>query len=432
MSVQLRITPILLSLLLIPCLTTQAQTTPTTAPTETTPAKRGPSKREPSKRSRTAEAKGTDVSVRDYAPVSQLKVPSTDLQHAKMPVVDVHTHFFYRMRHNREALVDFVKTMDRNNIAVCASLDGKLGSQLDEHIKYLWTDYRDRFVIYTNVDWQGDGQKDDPASWACQRPGFAERTAQEIRDAVKLGVSGLKIFKRFGLSYRNPDGTLMQLDDPRWDPIWAVCGELKIPVIIHTADPAAFFEPIDAKNERWEELSRHPNWSFYGDEFPSREELFAARNRVVQRHPDTTFIGAHIANNAEDLATVSRWLEKYPNLVVELASRISELGRQPYTAREFLIRYADRVLYGTDGPQPESRLRLYWRFLETHDEYFPYSEKSPPPQGFWNIYGVHLPDDVLEKIYHANAARIIPGVRARVEKFAAPQSLEPNPGPSPQ
>ncbi|SMP37924.1 Predicted metal-dependent hydrolase, TIM-barrel fold [Neorhodopirellula lusitana] len=432
MSVQLRITPILLSLFLIPCLTTQAQTTPTTAPTETTPAKRGPSKREPSKRSRTAEAKGTDVSVRDYAPVSQLKVPSTDLQHAKMPVVDVHTHFFYRMRHNREALVDFVKTMDRNSIAVCASLDGKLGSQLDEHIQYLWTDYRDRFVIYTNVDWQGDGQKDDPASWACQRPGFAERTAQEIRDAVKLGVSGLKIFKRFGLSYRNPDGTLMQLDDPRWDPIWAVCGELKIPVIIHTADPAAFFEPIDAKNERWEELSRHPNWSFYGDEFPSREELFAARNRVVQRHPDTTFIGAHIANNAEDLATVSRWLEKYPNLVVEIASRISELGRQPYTAREFLIRYADRVLYGTDGPQPESRLRLYWRFLETHDEYFPYSEKSPPPQGFWNIYGVHLPDDVLKKIYHANAARIIPGVRARVEKFAAPQSLEPNPGPSPQ
>lgn len=361
---------------------------------------------------------GRELSVRIYDPVPQLKVRKTDLTKAAMPVVDVHTHFFYRMRHNRQALDDFVATMDRNQIAVCVSLDGKLGSQLDEHIDYLWSRYRDRFLIYTNVNWRGDGAANDPSTWDCHRPGFAERTAEGIRDAVARGVSGLKVFKRLGLGYKNPDGSLIDIDDPRWDPIWAVCGELGIPVIIHTADPAAFFEPIDANNERWEELSRHPDWSFHGDEFPSRAELFAARNRVIARHADTTFIGAHMANNPEDLATLSEWLDTYPNLVVEPSSRIGELGRQPFTARKFLIKYADRILFGTDGPQPEARLHYYWRFLETADEYFPYSEKSPPPQGFWNIYGVDLPDEVLKKIYHENASRIIPGVRERLAKFA--------------
>ncbi|MFG0254532.1 MAG: amidohydrolase family protein [Rhodopirellula sp. JB053] len=361
---------------------------------------------------------GRELSVRVFDPRTELKTASTPLTHAKFPVVDVHTHVFYRLRHNEEALDDLVAMMDRNRIAVCTSLDGKLGSQLEEHLDHLWKRYRDRFIVYANIDWRGDGSSDDPSTWACHQQGFAERTAQELRSAVKHGVSGLKIFKRFGLGYRNPDGSLVKIDDPRWDPIWAVCGELGIPVIIHTADPAAFFEPIDATNERWEELSRHPDWSFYGDEYPSRKELLEARNRVIARHPETQFIGAHIANNAEDLRTVSQWLERYPNLWVEPASRISELGRQPYTSRDFMIRHADRILFGTDGPWPEKRLHFYWRFFETRDEYFDYSEKSPPPQGLWHIYGIDLPDNVLRKIYFENAARLIPGVKSRVEKFA--------------
>ena len=207
-----------------------------------------------------------------------------------------------------------------------------------------------------------------------------------------------------------PDGTLLKIDDPRFDPIWKTCGELGLPVIIHTSDPAAFFQPIDHKNERWEELSRHPDWSFFGDQFPAREELLAARNRVIKRHPGTTFIGAHFANSSEDLGTLSKWLNEYPNLVVEFASRINELGRQPYTARKFFIKYQDRILFGTDGPWSELRLSYYWRFLETYDEYFPYSETKPQPQGMWRIYGIGLPDDVLKKIYHENAIRIIPGI----------------------
>jgi predicted TIM-barrel fold metal-dependent hydrolase len=307
--------------------------------------------------------------------------------------------------------------MDRHQIAVCVSLDGKLGELLDEHCDYLWSRYRDRFVVFANVDWMGAGEEDDPASWDCQRPDFSRRVARQLAEAQDRGVSGLKLFKQFGLGYRNPDGSLIAIDDPRWNPIWEACGRLGLPVIIHTADPAAFFLPIDETNERWEELHRHPEWSFPPDRFPSRESLLEARNRVIARHPRTTFIGAHVANNPEDLATVGRWLDQYPNLYVEPASRIGELGRQPYTARRFFLKYADRILFGTDGPWPEARIRLYWRFLETYDEYFPYSEKAFPPQGLWHIYGIGLPDRVLKKIYYQNAVRVIPGVRSRLLEF---------------
>lgn len=360
---------------------------------------------------------GRELLLRNFRPASKLKVKSTELTAARFPVVDVHTHFHHRLRGNEQALDDFVALMDRNQIAVCASLDGKLGNQLETHMKYLWKRYRDRFVIYANIDWQGDGQRSQPQTWSCHRKGFAERTAAKLETAVKNGVSGLKLFKQFGLRYKNPDGSLIAIDDPRWDPIWQKCGELGIPVIIHTADPAAFFDPIDEKNERWEELSRHPDWSFHGDEYPSRQELFAARNRIIKKHPKTQFIGAHVANNAEDLKTVGMWLDEMPNLWIEPASRIAELGRQPYTARDFLIKYSDRLLFGTDGPWPETRIKLYWRFFETRDESFPYSEKVPPPQGLWQIYGIDLPDGVLRKLYSQNACNLIPGVAERVKKF---------------
>ncbi len=360
---------------------------------------------------------GRNLALGNFRPRAMLKVSQHEQGRARFPVVDVHTHFRYRLHHSPEQLDEFVRLMDRHQIAVCVSLDGKLGELLDEHCDYLWSRYRDRFVVFANVDWMGAGEEDDPASWDCQRPDFARRVARQLAEARDRGVSGLKLFKQFGLGYHNPDGSLIAIDDPRWNPIWEACGRLGLPVIIHTADPAAFFLPIDETNERWEELHRHPEWSFPADRFPSRESLLEARNRVIARHPGTTFIGAHVANNPEDLATVGRWLDQYPNLYVEPASRIGELGRQPYTARRFFLKYADRILFGTDGPWPETRIRLYWRFLETYDEYFPYSEKAFPPQGMWHIYGIGLPDRVLKKIYYQNAIRVIPGVRSRLLKF---------------
>jgi predicted TIM-barrel fold metal-dependent hydrolase len=280
----------------------------------------------------------------------------------------------------------------------------------------LWKKFPNRFAVFARIDWMGDGKPDEPATWDCHRPDFARRVAIQLKAAKAKGASGVKLTKQFGLGYKNTVGSLVKIDDPRWDPIWKACGELGLPILIHTADPAAFFLPIDKTNERWEELSRHPDWSFPGKDYPRRSELLAARNRVIKRHPKTNFICAHLANNPEDLGTVAKWLDEYPNMYVEIASRIGELGRQPYSAREFLITYRDRVLFGTDGPWPELRLTYYWRFLETFDEYFPYSEKSFPPQGFWRIYGVGLPRPVLQKLYFENAQKLIPGLRSKYAK----------------
>lgn len=354
-----------------------------------------------------------------FRPESELVLPGQRrIPHAKFPVVDVHVHARYKTRHVPEVLDQYVELMDRQNVAVSVSLDGGLGDRFEEHKAYLWDQYRTRFVIFANIDWQGAGDPDDPSTWDCHRPGFGRRMAVQLADVKRRGASGLKVFKRLGLEYRNPDGTLVAVDDPRWDPIWQACGELDLPVLIHTADPVAFFRPVDATNERWEELSRHPDWSYVGSDYPSHEELLAARNRVIARHPDTLFIGAHVANFPENLTQVGAWLDEYPNLVVETAARLAELGRQPRTARKFLLKYQDRIMFGTDGPRSPGRLRPHWRFLETRDEYFSYAEDEYPPQGLWNIYGVGLPDKVLRKVYSENAARLIPGVAERLRRLA--------------
>lgn len=349
---------------------------------------------------------------------SQLSVLKTNRERAAFPVVDVHTHFFVKGKHDADLLEQYVGMMDRNNIAVCVSLDATLLKRLESHRDFLWTAYKDRFVLFANIDFQGDGQADAPVTWSCNQPDFVRNTVEQIRHAHRLGViSGLKFFKDFGLRYRNGDGTLAAIDDPRWGPIWEVCGELQLPVIMHTADPGAFFEPITPGNERFFELNVHPNWSFSGPAFPSRKSLHEARNRVIAQNPQTTFIAAHFGNDGENLEELGQWMATYPNLVVEFASRINELGRQPYSSRRFFQTYQDRILFGTDGPWPEARLRIYWRFLETQDEYFEYSEKQPPPQGDWRIYGMGLDPKILQKVYHSNAVRIIPGVRERVLKY---------------
>ncbi|MFN9347325.1 MAG: amidohydrolase family protein [Planctomycetota bacterium] len=354
-----------------------------------------------------------------------LSVPKTEIQRASFPVVDVHTHFFVKGKHDPELLDRYVQIMDRNRIALSVSLDGQLGSQLDAHASYLWTKYPSRFVIFANIDFRGKAAEDTPASWACNQPTFVFDTVEAIRaEFRKSRICGLKFFKDFGLRWKNADGSLIQIDDPKWDPIWDTCGELGIPVLMHTADPSAFFRPVDERNERIVELRSRPEWAFIGPEFPSRESLHQARNRVIAKHPKTTFIAAHFGNDAENLAELAQWLDDYPNLIVEFSSRINELGRQPYSSRRFFEKYQDRILLGTDGPFPEERVRIYWRFLETYDEYFHYSEKSPPPQGDWRIYGIGLDDDILQKIYSKNACRIIPGLANKLRAFDAAEGCE--------
>lgn len=347
--------------------------------------------------------------ISEYTPTTRLKVKQTLLQRSKFPSIDAHCHFGRRLRSDADQLAAFVKTMDRHNIAVCVSFDAILGSEQD-HLRFLGP-HKERFVSFAYIDFIGSGKRDQPKTWACNQAGFIRQTCLQLTAAKEAGICGLKFYKQFGLRVKRSDGSLYAIDDPKWDPIWKTCSQLELPVIMHTADPSAFFDPITVENERYEELARHPDWSFHGDEFPSRDELLEARNRVIEKHPHTKFIGAHVGGGAEELARVQQWLDQYPNLWVEIASRIGEMGRQPFTAREFLIKNQDRVLFGTDGPWPELRLTYYWRFLETHDEYFPYSEKRPQPQGLWNIYGVKLPDEVLEKIYFRNACKLIPGLK---------------------
>ncbi len=360
---------------------------------------------------------GRNLALDQFRPKSMLKLTEHRPPRAKFPVVDVHMHPRIKGHSNPDLLDDYVRQMDEQNVALCVSLDGQLGEQFDEHAKFLWTKYRNRWVIFANIPWQGSGQASDPASWDCQRPDFGRRMAEQLAAVKAKGASGLKIFKDFGLSYKNPDGSLIKIDDPRWDAIWDACGKLGLPILIHVGDPAAFFEPIDQHNERWEELRRHPDWSFRRPGYPTLAEIHAAFLRVVARHPQAVFITAHLGNSPEDLSTLAGWLDKYPNLNTEIAARIGELGRQPYTARKFLTKYADRVMFGTDGPRTRARLLPHWRLLETDDEYFPYAEDDAyPPQGLWRIYGLNLSDDVLKKIYSDNAARLIPGVK---EKLAA-------------
>jgi len=343
----------------------------------------------------------------EFRPMSELKTPEHILRQAKFPCVNVHSH---PGRLSDDEIDEMVRVMDEANIAVSVSLDGRAGPRFAEHYQKLRQRHPNRFVVFVRMDYIGDGDPDDPSTWDVHKPGFGIRMADRLSDAVKQGAGGLKLLKDLGLYLRDPEGKLIRPDDPRFDPVWQRAGELGIPVLWHCADPIAFFSPTSERNERWEELYRHPEWSFYGKDFPSHQDLIDARNRVIARHSKTTFICAHMADVPEDLAKLGSYLDQYPNMNVEIAARVAELGRQPYTARKFFLKYADRILFGTDGVPPMSELIPHWRFLETWDEYFPYEDNPFPPQGFWNIYGIGLPDDVLRKVYYENPARLIPAV----------------------
>ncbi len=329
----------------------------------------------------------------DYHPRSMLQTPQHPVSRAKLPVADVHCHW------NAEVAPEaLIADMDRLGITYAVNLSGGWGEQLDTLLERYKRFAPDRFEILANVDFSEIDQPDFGSKWA----GLLE-------EAKAKGAAGLKIFKDLGLTIKDGSGEVVPIDDPRLDPIWAKCGELDMPVLIHSADPLAFFDPIDRHNERLMQLGRHPDWSFYGPEFPDREEVLAQRNRVLEKHPGTRFIGAHLGGNAEDLAALGRVLDRYSNFVVDLCGRVGELGRQPYTARRFFLKYADRILFGTDrypGRASQPRYRPYFRFLETDDEYFEYHEHDFPPTGEWRIHGIFLPDDVLEKVYHLNADKL--------------------------
>jgi predicted TIM-barrel fold metal-dependent hydrolase len=343
-----------------------------------------------------------ELKLREWEPHSMLVTQATEVALPAVPVFDVHNHLgggAVMLTHERVA--HLLAEMDGAGVRTVVNLDGGWDRRLRETLAALDEAHPGRFLTFALLDFEGI---DDP--------GWSDREVRRLEEGFRAGAKGLKIHKTLGLDFRYKDGRFVPVDDPKLDPIWATCGKFKKPVLIHTADPGAFFTPLDRHNERWPELIEHPLWRLHGDHCPARAELHAQRNRVIGRHPETTFICAHLANDGEDLAEVGRWLDTYPNMVVEFGARISELGRQPYSARRFLIRYQDRVLFGSDTSPDRAAYRMYYRFLETDDEYFD-PAAGHHRQGFWMIYGVFLPRGVLEKVYHRNAEQLLLGPEAR-------------------
>ena len=354
-----------------------------------------------------------------YEPKSMLHVRESHVERAKFPLIDIHTHLSVSTKSEsgvelaaeRQYLgtpEELLQVMERKNIRAMVNLTGGYGKGVADAVAKYDRVYVGRFYTFTEPSYERFKEHDYP-----------KLQAQAIEQAHRDGARGLKILKTLGLYLREniTSGTLVKIDDARFDPMWDACARLNMPVAIHVSDPIAFFTPTDRFNERYEELNNHPDWSFYGGDFPSNEELLAARNRVMARHPRTQFVVLHVGNFAEDLQNVSDNLDRYPNMFVDIAARIGELGRQPRTARKFFDKYQDRILFGTDAtphgddyPQQvfnDKLYEIYFRFLETDDEYFDYAPAKVPPQGRWKIYGINLPDSILSKVYYENAVQVL-------------------------
>jgi predicted TIM-barrel fold metal-dependent hydrolase len=346
-----------------------------------------------------------------------LHVHETHVERARYPVIDIHTHItesaksingvdLAAERNFYATPKELIAVMDRKNIRSMVNLTGGFASGLTETVQKYDKSYRDRFYTFT-----------EPSYAQFLEPEYPRLQAQAIEQARQSGAQGLKILKTLGLYLRDhiTTGKLVKIDDPRFDPMWDACGQLNMPVAIHISDPIAFFTPTDRFNERYEELNNHPDWSYYGRDVPTNAELIEARNRVMARHPNTRFIVLHVGNFAENLENVSQNLDRFPNMNVDIAARIGELGRQPRASRAFFEKYQDRILFGTDAtphadnyPQQgfcDELYEIYYRFLETDDEYFDYAPAKIPPQGRWRISGINLPEPILRKVYNGNAAR---------------------------
>ncbi|MBI3972899.1 MAG: amidohydrolase family protein [Chloroflexi bacterium] len=352
---------------------------------------------EPTATQREAVAGWETLLAKDFAPRPLIRVPKHDVPRARFAVIDVHKHLGYwpeRRVGGWPSEVDALADgMDELNIRAAVNLDGFYGDFL-ARVLDRYAGHTGRFITLAGAAWHRSTDA-----------GFGERAARDLEASVQAGARGFKVFKALGLWLRDSHGELWMPDDPRLDPLWSAAGELGVPVLIHVADPEGFFRPPDPHSDRLRSLARRPEWFFGTPEHPTFEALMERQVRLFQKHLKTTFIGAHVLNRPDNLAWVGSVLESCPNVYAEISARITDLGRQPRTARAFFERYQDRVLFGTDG----SDLRIYpqyFRVLETEDDLI-----LPPdgtlPAGTWPLYGLGLPDTVLRKLYHDNVARIV-------------------------
>ncbi len=327
-----------------------------------------------------------------YDPPSTLVVPEHKTTKAKFPFIDVHNHQFNM---NNQNLAELVGPMDKMNMAVMVNLSGVGGDKLKQSITNINKNYPKRFIVFTNIDFAGMGEDN-----------WTQQAVARLEQDVKNGANGLKIYKSLGFSVKDKSGKRVAVDDPRLDAIWKKCGELKIPVLIHTADPKPFWDPLNETNERWLELKTHPGRKRSDTDPEPFDKLIQEQHKIFKIHKGTTFIAAHFGWYANDLAYLGKLLDTLPNVVVEFGAVIAELGRQPRTAKAFFTKYQDRILFGKDSWVPEE-YDTYFRVLETEDEYFPYHKKY---HAFWKMYGLGLPDEILKKVYYKNALRVVPNI----------------------
>ncbi|MBA3440935.1 MAG: amidohydrolase [Pyrinomonadaceae bacterium] len=334
-----------------------------------------------------------EMTFEEYEPKSTLVVPEHRVTRAKYPFIDVHNH--QSLTPSTQTLERLVQEMDALNMRVMVNLSGNSGEALARGVQNLKDVHPKRFIVFANLNFTG-----------IDEPSYGERAAAQIVQDVKNGAQGLKIFKNLGMTLKDGQGQRIPVDDPRFDPIWRKCGELGIPVLIHTAEPATFFQAHDKFNERWLELKQFPQRARPPDQYPPWEQIIGEQHRVFARHPKTKFINAHLGWLSGDLRRLGRLMDELPNMYTEIGAVLAELGRQPRSAREWFIRYQDRVMFGKDTWAP-AEYHVYFRVLETADEYFDYYRKR---HAFWKMYGLDLPDEVLKKLYYKNALRVIPGI----------------------
>ena len=335
---------------------------------------------------------GSKMDFEAYEPVSTLVVPEHKTIKAKFPFIDVHNH---QRDMPTQDLGTLIKDMEQLNMAVMVNLTGQGGDKIRQSIKNIRDHYPKRFIVFTNIDFKEVGE----AAWI-------QKAVQQLEDDVKNGANGLKIFKNLGFSVKDNAGKRVPVDDPRLDPIWQKCAALKIPVLIHTADPKSFWDPMDDKNERWLELATHPGRKRGPDNPVPFEQLIEEQHQMFKKHPKTTFIAAHFGWYPNDLGRLTDLLTEMPNVYVEFGAVIAELGRQPRSSKAFFEKFQDRILFGKDSWVP-AEYATYFRVLETEDEYFPYHKKY---HAFWRMYGLGLSDPILKKVYYKNAIRIIPNI----------------------
>lgn len=334
------------------------------------------------------------MDVEDYEPVSTLKVPQHPLTRAKFPFIDVHNHQWIMPVQDLDKLV---VDMDSLNMGVMVNLSGFRGKILEWSLDNVNQHHPKRFVIFLNINFE---KLDDE--------GWPENALNMLDEAVKQGVKGLKVYKGLGLTDKDNNGNRIAVDDPRLDPVWARCGELGIPVLIHSGEPSSFWDPKDKHNERWLELKQEPGRYRPADKFPPFEQIISEQHHVFRKHPKTKFIDAHLGWFGNDLERLGKLFDELPNVYTELGAVLAELGRQPRFARAWMIRYQDRIMFGKDTYKKEEYY-TYFRVLETADEYFDYYRKR---HAHWKMYGLELPDSVLRKVYYQNALKIIPGIDA--------------------